>query len=320
MQHLILRPGPQLVMREFRPEPNDFDARPNEVDVTDRAHEFLFELITLHAGATLADIFRLLDASPLLRMIYRRDLADELCALARQGPTATTDSGRAAHEGIEYLELYQQWGLDTSKDEYSGMQHLELHGVGHELADDLPEQHKKKGERIEWSVSLAPLRELLSLPVKVSAEVRITEEDDAAKAWMREIRRARNIDVTLGQIIQGLLWELSFHGGPQEQQQMLDCLKRQVAEIDAGTATLIPHDDLFSDLDQPGCDALFDDLGGRSPREIGRAVRDIEDSENAAEWLLRVFDGTVVVKAPFRDRTGREFRRAFGDARRADKT
>ncbi len=127
MQHLILRPGPQLVMREFRPEPDDFDARPNEVDVTDRAHEFLFELITLHA-------------------------------------------------------------------------------------------------------------------------------------------------------------------------------------------------DLFSDLDQPGCDALFDDLGGRSPREIGRAVRDIEDSENAAEWLLRVFDGTVVVKAPFRDRTGREFRRAFGDARRADKT
>ncbi len=231
MQLLILRPGPQLVMREFRSEPDDLDARPNEVDVTDRAHEFLFELITLHAGTTLADIFRLLDASPLLRMIYRRDLADELCALAREGPTATTDSGRAAHEGIEYLEIYQQWGLDTSKDEYSGMQHLELHGVGHELADDLPEQHRKKGERIEWSVSLTPLRELLSLPVKVSAEVRITEEDDAAKAWMREIRRARNTDVTLGQVIQGLLWELSFHGGPQEQQQVLDALGAVVGHL-----------------------------------------------------------------------------------------
>jgi DNA-binding transcriptional MerR regulator len=154
----------------------------------------------------------------------------------------------------------------------------------------------------------------------VSAEVRITEEDDSAKAWMREIRRARSTDVTLGQVIRGLLWELSFHGGPQEQQQMLDRLKRQVAEIDAGTATLIPHDELFSDLDQPGCDALFDDLGGRSPREIARAVRNIEDEENAAACLLRAFEGAVVVKAPFRDRTGREFRRAFGDARRADKT
>lgn len=56
MQHLILRPGPQLVMREFRPEPCDVDARTNEVDVTERAHEFLFEPITIHAGTTLADI------------------------------------------------------------------------------------------------------------------------------------------------------------------------------------------------------------------------------------------------------------------------
>jgi hypothetical protein len=50
MQHLILRPGPQLVMRKLRPEPDDLDARPNEIDVTDRAHEFLFELPSLHAG------------------------------------------------------------------------------------------------------------------------------------------------------------------------------------------------------------------------------------------------------------------------------
>jgi hypothetical protein len=58
VQHLILRPGPQLVMRKLRPEPDDPDARPNEIDVTDRANEFLFELLSLHAGATLAEIFR----------------------------------------------------------------------------------------------------------------------------------------------------------------------------------------------------------------------------------------------------------------------
>lgn len=162
MLHLILRPGPQLVMRDFRPELDDMGGRLNEVDVTGRAHEFLFELITIHAGTTLADIFRLMEASPLLQKFYRRDFAEELCAEARKGAAQAPARERAAHEGIEFLELYQEWGLDTSTNEYSGMQRLHLHGIGHELAEDLPEERRAKGERIEWSVSLTPLRELLS--------------------------------------------------------------------------------------------------------------------------------------------------------------
>ena len=196
------------------------------------------------------------------------------------------------------------------------MQRLHLHGIGHELAEDLPEERRKKGERIEWSVSLTPLRELLALPVRVKAEVRITEEDATAKAYMSEIRRARNADVTLGQVIHGLLWELSFHGGPQEQREVSEDLKRRVAEVDAGTVELVSADDVFEPLYKPGCDALFEELGGRSTREIATAIRDIDDDQNAAAWLERVFEGAVVVKPQFRNRSGREFRKAFRAAGR----
>ena len=79
-QHLILRPGPQLVMRAYRPEPDDMGGRLNEVNVTGQAHAYLFECITVHAGATLGDVFRLMQASPLLLQYYRQDFADELCA------------------------------------------------------------------------------------------------------------------------------------------------------------------------------------------------------------------------------------------------
>ena len=290
--------------------------RLNEVNVTGQAHAYLFECITVHAGATLGDVFRLMQASPLLLQFYRRDFADELCAEARKGAVELPFPERAWYEGIEFLELYQQWGLDTSTNEYSGTQRLHLHGIGHELAQDLPEERKKKGERIEWSVSLTPLRELLSLPVRVSTEVRITEDDATAKAYMREIGRGRNADVTLGQVIHGLLWELSFHGGPQEQRAVSEGLERRVTEIDAGTAELVSGDNIFEPLYQPGCDALFDDLGGRSTREIATVIRDIDDDENAAAWLANTFDGEVVVKAQFRDRTGREFRKAFRAAAR----
>ena len=316
MQHLILRPGPQLVLRAFRPEPDDTGSRLKEVDVTGRAHELLFKLITVHAETTLYDIFRLMEASPLLQKFYRRDFAEELCAEARKGAVEPPARERASYEGIEFLELYQQWGLDTSTNEYSGVQRLHLHGIGHELAEDLPEERRKKGERIEWSVSLTPLRELLALPVRVNAEVRITEEDATAKAYMNEIRRARNADVTLGQVIHGLLWELSFHGGPQEQREVSEDLKRQVAEVDAGTVELVSDDDLFESLYKSGCDALFDELGGLSTREIATTIRDIDDDQNAAACLARVFEGAVVVKPQFRNRSAREFRKAFRAAGR----
>lgn len=312
MQHLILCPGPRLLLREFRPEPGDVGGRPDEIDVSDRAHEFLFEIVTVHAETTLADIFRLLDASPLLQTIYRRDFAEELCAEARLGPTEIVE---AHYEGIKSLELYHQWGLDTSTNEYSGIQHLQLHGIGCELEEDRPQGGKKKGERIEWSVGLTPLRKLLSLPIRVSTEVRITEEDLSAKAFMKEIKRAHNAEVTLGLLIRSLMWELSFHGGPKEQQEVMEDLRQRVAEIDNGTAKCISHEELFGHLDEAGCAALFDDLGGRSAQEIAAALGDIDDDRNATADLERVFDGAVVVKTQFRDSSGREFRRAFQTAK-----
>ena len=163
---------------------------------------------------------------------------------------------------------------------------------------------------------MTPLRELLWLTVKVSAEVRITEEDATAKAYMSQIRRARNADVTLGQVVHGLLWELSFHGGPQEQREVSEDLERRVAAVDAGTLELVSADDIFEPLYKPGCDALFDELGGRSTREIEAATRDIDDDQNAAAWMERVFEGTVVVKPQFRNRSGREFRKALRAAGR----
>lgn len=105
-------------------------------------------------------------------------------------------------------------------------------------------------------------------------EVRIPEEDATAKAYMSEIRRARCTDVTLGQVIHGLLWEL--------QMEVSEDLKRQVAEVDAGTVELVSADDVFEPLYKPGCDTLFKELGGRSTREIAAEIRDIDDDQNAS--------------------------------------
>ncbi len=316
MQDLILRPGPALIARSWQTDDDHENGRWHELDATARAHEYLFAHVTLDASVNLGDVFRLLDASPVLKQVFRRDFAEELCGEARKGALDAEPGDADSPEGIEFLELYQQWNLDTSNQTYSSTQRLELHGVGFELQADAPTYQRKKGERIQWSVSLTPLRELLALPVRVNPEVRVMEDDVNAKAFSDEILKGKHPDVTLGQVIDGIVYELSFHGGPQERAEFRSGLDEQLAEIKASTAKLVPGDDIFEADDRPGFERMFEGLGGVAQRDVSSAMRQIDDDANAAGWLDKEFEGRVVVKARFRDKTGREFRMAFRAAAR----
>ena len=316
MQNYIFRPGPVLVAQRWVRDGNTNPVRPLEYDVADRAHEYLFETIEMDSRVTLADLFRLLDRDPVLRQVFRRDWAEELCAEARKGPLTPLSSNPARQEGIEWLELYQEWNLDTARSTYLPTQRLQFHGIGVVLQEDAVEHDRRKGDRITWAVSLTPVRELLTLPLRINPEVLVREDDLDSASYGLEIARVRHPDLTLGQIIGGVLYELGFHGGPDEQAEFAATLKRRMDEVDSGAVKPINADEVFGASDQPGCDALFDDLGGRSAREISTAMRRIGDGENAASWFEKEFGGDVVVKAQFRDRGGRAFRQAFRAASR----
>lgn len=316
MQDLTLKPGPALSVRRWKPDDDHENGQWEEQNVTDRAHEYLFAHVTVDSAVTLGDVFRLLESSPLLKQVFRRDFAEELCSEARKGGFDAEPNDAASPEGIEFLELYQQWNLDTSNQTYSSTQRLELHGVGFELQADAPNYHRKKGERVQWSVSLTPLRELLALPVRVNTEVRVMEDDINAKAFSEEVFKGKHPDVTLGQVIDGIVYELSFHGGPQERAEFRSGLDEQLAEIKSGTAELVSGDDIFEADDRPGFEMMFESLGGVAQRDVSFAMRQIDDDANAAAWLDKEFEGRVVVKTRFRDKTGREFRMAFRAAAR----
>jgi len=316
MQDLTLKSGPALIARSWQTDDDGENGRCHELDATARAHEYLFAIVTLDASLTVGDIFRLLDASPVLKQVFRRDFAEELCREARKGSLDAEPNNADLPEGIEFLELYQQWNLDTSNQTYTSTQRLELHRVGFELQADAPNYHRKKGDRIQWSVSLTPLRELLALPVRVNPELRVMEDDINAKAFNDEVLKGKHPDVTLGQVIDGIVYELSFHGGPQERAEFRSGLDDQLAEIKAGTANLVSGDDIFDVDDRPGFEMMFESLGGVEQRDVSSAMREIDDDANAAVWLAREFEGKVVVRPRFRDKTGREFRMTFRAAAR----
>jgi hypothetical protein len=314
MDNLILGPGPALIWRDIHRQDSD---RPVEANVAGRAIEFLYEPVALDHRLTLGDVFGLLDACPPLRQVFRRDFAEEQCAEARKGPLPQSrGSDPEEVAGIEYLELYWTWALDTASNAYSSVNRLDLHGVGHVLEADAPTYGVKAGERINWSVSLTPVRELLDLPLRFREQFNITEDDIDASAYGNAIAGAKCADILLGQVIHSVLYELSFHGGPEQQAEFHDELLARKAEVDAGTAKLIPADDAFGELDRPGLATLFETLGDVPQSDVSSALRRIADDEPVGAWLEREFDGKVVVKAQYRERLGREFRKVFRAAGR----
>lgn len=314
MDNLVLAPGPLLLWRDLHREDSE---RPVATDVGERAIEFLFEPVTLDERLTLGDVFRLLEQCPVLQQVFRRDFARELCAEARKGPLPPSrGSDPEEVAGIEHLELCWSWQLDTGSGTYSGVHHLDLYGIGHVLEADAPAYGVDEGGRIRWSVSLVPLRELLDLPLRLRDTFDVTEDDIDAKAYGGAIASGKCQEVLLGQVIHGILWELSFHGGPEGQAEFRADLMARIAEADAGATRMIPADEVFSQFEKPGFDALFESVSGVSHAEVRRALRSIAGHEQVGPCLDRQFQGKVVVRAPFRSLPGREFRRALRAAGR----
>lgn len=279
------------------------------VDVTARGHEFMFEEVELDEDVTLADIFGLLEASPMLIEVYRRDFARELLAEAKKGALKAKKCKKS--ERLEYLELYSHWHQDTSNDSMSGNNRLQLHGLGPVLEKASHEYGVMAGERVKFSVSLAPIRELLSLPVQINRQTPVYESDLDAFLCDNELYVIRQVGFTLGQVIHGVLWELSFHGAPAQSAKFTKSLKKDMEEIKAGTLKTAPVGDMFEGFDRPGVDAMFETISDHSPSDISWALRSIQDDGDVPDALREQFGESVVVKDKYKTLKGREFRKAF---------
>jgi hypothetical protein len=163
------------------------------------------------------------------------------------------------------------------------------------------------------------VRELLHLPVRVNTEVLICEADIDAKQYANTLQVVKSDRITLGSFIREILWELSWHGSPDDSEKFSEGLKEQVAEIDAGTAKTVQHEDVMESLGFVSTRAVYgqffigsEDLGRD---EVYRALHALEDAEPAQDGLQRMFDGKLQIRPQFAALTGRALRKAVREAR-----
>lgn len=176
-----------------------------DFEVTGQAFALLFEKIILAKAVTLRDVFALVEKSSFLKEYLHHYWIDEFLIETKSVAKSPNEINARS---MEYLELYWSWEYDQESEAYRSPLRPDFHGVGILQQEDLIEHDHvicPKGQRINWNISTAELGEIIDLPLKISDEPLISEGAPPKKILC---------DTTLGQMLEGIFWELSFHGGP----------------------------------------------------------------------------------------------------------
>ena len=228
MEKLRISKGGKLIETKWHPEDRSY----KEHDVTDQAIRCLFETCSLEEGVTLKDVFLLLNTE---LELFDAILGNWCKDIVTEGLTQPEKlyTGQYDPDGIEYLELYKT--VHTQQDGSYGLTRPDFHGVGFELTEDKlfdwGDVEWPKGERIPWGLSFSKSNELINIPLKLDNKLNVYDDDHDSADWGKKLFTIEKPDFTLGDILNGVIWELSFHGGPDKRDELGSELHDIVAQI-----------------------------------------------------------------------------------------
>jgi len=233
MKELVFMAGGKL---EYRTGDAERDLHAARTDVTQRAAAYLLEEVRVEGDVHLRDVFALLQDNPVLLQVFERRHASEFVDETRSVDPLTF-TGEYDPLGTEYLELFHGWEIDQETGEVAGGQRLGLRAVGFELRDDqeLSGCEYPRGSRIRYAVALSPLAELLNLPLRVNDDVCLAEAFGGTQTAYDALPNLR-VRPTLAQVIEGVLYEISLGGMPDERAEVVEKLKQASAD-EAGWTT-----------------------------------------------------------------------------------
>lgn len=309
MKILRLGGGPTLTLY------TDWETEP--VDVTDRAHQYLWELVSVQSSLKVGDIFRLLRACPPLIDIFSRWHAKEFLEHAEKGGEEWPDDV-PQNERIEYLELSSEWFADRKKGRIEHSHKMNLSGMSPIQEADNLELGVSAGNRINFDVSGAILN-CLDLPLSVDHKINFYPRTTSAKEKSKLPKITRE-HVTLGDILEGFLHGISWFGGPGDGQGVV----KEIQEMQSDEAnwtcysSVEEFDSYLKQLTRTAnrpqdasCKKVFKKRGGIKTDILTQEIWQLDDEMNSQASLDVQFKGKVRLKKKYREFDGKSLRTAF---------
>ncbi len=251
-EKLEIRKGGKLVETKWVYDEDKDEGFYREFDRTESATRYLFEPCELAADVTLEDIFLLLNSELTIFNLIFGNWCEEFVKEGLTKSPKPYEPERYDPEQIEYLEIYYTPEYDKSEhvNHFYGFLIPNFHGVGVKLREDT--EHYKKGDRIKWGINLSPVNTLIKIPVKLNKTFIIYEDNLQSKPDEKPkvLGEFENPQYTLGNLLHGIIWELSFYGPPEERDKVKCGLKEQIGKIETGTAKTKPASELFNIEDE----------------------------------------------------------------------
>lgn len=243
MQALVLGLNGRLLYASLDEGDGNGHARHVSRDVTRQAHQYLFEPVVFGPGVRLLDLFWVLSLCEPLRDCYQRQFAHELLQEVSEGEP-TPYVRQYDPDGIEYLELRQQWRFNSNTGRYLPKQRLALKAVGYALrgVDCLDSRRRghKPGDRADYCVSTISPLALVDVPIRIDPSVQVCEADVTSSKFGTVLNVSQNPGVLLGQVFESVLGELSLFGVAADR----DAARAEVAAICGWRDTVTPLRDL----------------------------------------------------------------------------
>lgn len=219
-------------------------------EVTDSAPRFLWESCRLAEGVTLRDLFTILRRDIDLYEVIFGNWVKEIVSEGLDNEAEESDLSHLCLSWVvtvndHWDEVAQE---NTEGKAVSGYTFPDFHGIGPGEEGTLP-----------YSVSFTPLYKMMDLEVKLDRNFLISDEAEFYRTRRRtgEYPQRGEFDTTyqdstfnLMQILYGIIWELSFFGGPTERDETAEDLKRRVEEVESGEAVTYSLDEVMESLEK----------------------------------------------------------------------
>jgi hypothetical protein len=194
-------------------------------DVTDIAISYLHEDIEFDDNVTLRDLFLVINKElGLFHLIFGNWIKEYTDVILNGIPEIKETSAK-----IDYLRVF--WEIHNHGEEYNIPAFPFFDGISIE-----------NGEEKKWAVEYSPMQNHAHLPLVLDPSVQVYNFES------KENKKYPSSGYTFFNVIQGILYEISFHGGPEATKRVLDDLTAQVERIEAGEEELFSADDFFEDL------------------------------------------------------------------------
>jgi len=233
--NIIIKKGGELFADKWNP--NERKSEKN-VNITDKYLYHLTEECEFEDGLTFKDI---------MLLIKNIDAYDVLSPILTYGPWLKDLIDEGLSEKPDKKKFFDKiiigWRCAVV-DDYEGGDYLETYVQVNGIKNDSDDR---------WAVSYTPLNEMAECEISLNSELLIYDDRHDTRGIGEEycptlIGTKKRF--TLFNILYGIFWELSFHGGPKERDKKSEELSELVDKIKNGEEKMIPWEEVKENLEK----------------------------------------------------------------------